>query len=335
MEIKSKDINKSKKAFVLGIIINIFLSTATLLTPNNSFIKKGHYAQEFFLHGFLDHFDYSIFLCFSLILILSTQLFRTKSIIFWSLCIVSFVTLLNSYGRVGILASIVFLPIILLWFKPNLSKVIVFTIFTLTIIISCFSYTPFQNRASETIKSLRWLYNPPEMNEKIYLNAKYMASKTDSVDIEGFTEKILNDPHWLNDIKNKKPEYETSIGKRYLFMKNSLELILKKPIAGHGVNKFEQVYNSYFVHKEKLKHPHNNFLFILVELGLIGLILMLCIFIKQIKIYFENNKKNNLQIIFPFFFLFIMLFDNYFFNHNTLIFFCLFSFILYQPKINK
>ena len=32
--------------------------------PKNPFFKTGHYDSSLFLHGFLDHFDYSLFLAF-------------------------------------------------------------------------------------------------------------------------------------------------------------------------------------------------------------------------------------------------------------------------------
>ena len=133
----------------------------------------------------------------------------------------------------------------------------------------------------------------------------------------------------MMNIKNESPRYNTSLGQRYIYLKNSFQLITLKPFWGFGVNQFEKTYQNYFHYKET-KHPHNNFIFILLELGICGILLLFSIFYFQVIAYFNSNRKNVLKFIFPVFFLFIMLFDNYFVNHNTLAFFCLFSFIIYH-----
>ena len=338
-EIENKFINKSKWGFLLGIFVNISISIVTFLFPENSLFKAGHYDQKLFLHGFLDHFDYSVFLCFSLIL--SFQLSKLNPIVHISMFIVFFCVLLNSYGRVGIIASVLFIPIIVLLFKNNnVNRLLLIIISLITIFLYC-TFNPFSNRVSESVKSIRWIQNPPTINEKINLDAQYMAQQIDSIDVETFTNRILKDPIWLQEVKDKRPEYETSLGKRFLLLKNSFTLINKNLTTGYGLNSFEKVYNANYSHKNMeglnyiIPHPHNNFVFIIFEMGLIGLMLTLLIFISQIRLYFMHSKKDYLQIIFPFFFLFIMCFDNYFLNHNTLIFFCLFSFILFPPNLKK
>ena len=144
--------------------------------------------------------------------------------------------------------------------------------------------------------------------------------------------KIMSNEEWINFIKEKQPQYETSIGKRYLYAKNSLDLIKEKPLFGFGSNQFKEVYQSRFQELKIVNHPHNNFLFVLVELGIVGLILLLNIFYCELKLFFVNMDKNILGLVFPLYFLWIMLFDNYFLNHNTLVFFCLFSFLIYYKK---
>ena len=136
----------------------------------------------------------------------------------------------------------------------------------------------------------------------------------------------------MQEIKNKNPQYETSLGKRYIYLQNSMKLIVKKPFFGFGANQFNILYNQHFTEKDidHVFHPHNNFIFILIELGVVGFILLLSIFFFHIKAYFLSTPKHFLKFIFPLFFLFIMMFDNYFLNHNTLTFFCLFSFVLYR-----
>ena len=186
---------------------------------------------------------------------------------------------------------------------------------------------------NETLHNIKLLSSKQSLEEKIENDAIYLASQNDGLSKEHFIKKIKNNPTWIDAINNKQPKYETSIGKRYLYAKNSILLIKQKPIFGYGPNQFQKVYKDYFSTNPSVNHPHNNFIFILTELGLVGLIFVLYIFYCQIKLFFRNNKKRALELIFPIFFLFIMLFDNYFINHNTLVFFCLFSFLIYSNKI--
>ena len=139
----------------------------------------------------------------------------------------------------------------------------------------------------------------------------------------------------MEQIKNKAPQYTTSIGQRYIWIQRSLQLIPQKPFFGFGANEFKKAYVNKFAKQELEyhKHPHNNFIFTLIELGGVGLASLLFIFFCQIKYYFVNKKSDFLQFIFPLFFLFTMLFDNYFLNQNTLIFFCLFTFIIYNKSL--
>ena len=139
------------------------------------------------------------------------------------------------------------------------------------------------------------------------------------------------------NIKNKNPQYETSLGQRYLLIKNSIKLISERPVFGCGANKFELIYNKRFQNQRDniIKHPHNNFIFILIELGLVGLLFLLSIFYFHLKQFWMSKEKTFMAFLLPTFFLFIMLFDNYFLNHNTLTLFCLFSFIFYSNKIDK
>ena len=138
----------------------------------------------------------------------------------------------------------------------------------------------------------------------------------------------------MNDIKNKKPEYNTSLGRRYIYARNSFQLIKERPIFGNGANQFAQLYQKKFDDPNVL-HPHNNFIFILVELGVVGLIMVIGIFSFQMKTFFQNNSHDFMQMVLPMLFIIIMFFDNYFLNHNTLTFWCLFTFILFDKKINN
>ena len=328
LDISKKYVEKAKYFFIIGIGVNICLSLFTFIYPSNSLFKKGHYENNLFAHGFLDHFDYSIFLCFSILLIIFLSKKSVKSWIYYIVIIILLIVLLNSYGRIGILALFIFVPTTFIMSKSFNNKFL--SLFgVLIIIFSYYFFPPFQNRVNQTIANIKLFYSPLSFEDKVEADAIYLANKDDSLTKEAVINKILDDENWMTHIANKTPRYETSLGKRFIYTKNSFELISKKPFWGYGVGKFQSTYEAFFK-TPNIKHPHNNFIFICVELGFFGLLLVMYVFFTQIRAAFNSKKKQLLKLIFPLFFLFIMFFDNYFLNHNTLTFFCLFSFIIHQ-----
>ena len=102
---------------------------------------------------------------------------------------------------------------------------------------------------------------------------------------------------------------------RYVFVKESLDRIIKKPILGYGTGSFGTIFNN----EVKSGHvfytnttPHNQYLYVWFELGILGLVLLLLIFYHQIKELFR--KKDGIhRVLLPFSFIFLMLVDSYFF----------------------
>ena len=329
-----KYITKAKYAFLSGLLINIFLSIVTIIMPQNSFFKDGHYENTFFAHGFIDHFDYSIFLCFG-IFILTSLLNKKNWLKISSIIIIFLCVLLNSYGRVGIISFFIFFPIIVLFYTEFTFQKTIISFVCLFICFSYYLFQPFQNRVNETINSLNLISEGMSLEDKVLKDAEFMALQSDSLSIEYFTHQIKKDREWLNKINIKHSEYTTSLGKRYLYTKNSIDLISKNLFFGTGAGGFQKLYQYNFNNVIQVKHPHNNFIFITIELGLIGLLIMLNIFYRKILLFVQNPKNYFLELIFPLFFLFIMLFDNYFLNHNTLAFYCLFSTIIYWTHHSK
>ncbi len=78
----------------------------------------------------------------------------------------------------------------------------------------------------------------------------------------------------------------TSIGFRMLFMHNSLILIKKHPVIGYGTGSFKPEFMKQFGilpgFPKGLVTPHNEYLLITTQLGIIGLILYLCLLLTQI-----------------------------------------------------
>jgi hypothetical protein len=111
---------------------------------------------------------------------------------------------------------------------------------------------------------------------------------------------------------------------RYVFHKESFELIKKRPIFGHGTGSFSSVFRNntistymYYDHKT----PHNNFLYVLFELGLIGLLIFLSFFYFQIKDLFSVRIFRYERLILPLFLIFLMLFDSYLFIFTITLFY--------------
>jgi O-antigen ligase len=74
-------------------------------------------------------------------------------------------------------------------------------------------------------------------------------------------------------------ENATSVGIRMILAKNSIALIKERPIFGYGTSSFKETYSTYVASKysdwrgESISDPHNQYLFVWLENGLIGLLL--------------------------------------------------------------
>lgn len=70
-------------------------------------------------------------------------------------------------------------------------------------------------------------------------------------------------------IENNAGQGEQSMGARFTFWKYSVQLIDEKPIFGQGTGNFSKAF--YRISGQKAQNPHNEFLMITVQLGVIGL----------------------------------------------------------------
>jgi len=102
---------------------------------------------------------------------------------------------------------------------------------------------------------------------------------------------------------------------RYVFVRESLNKIFKKPFLGYGTGSFGTIFKNdinsghYF---DKHTTPHNQYLYVWFELGLLGLGLLLSIFFHQIKALL--SKKDGIhRSLLPISFMFLMLVDSYLF----------------------
>jgi O-antigen ligase len=130
---------------------------------------------------------------------------------------------------------------------------------------------------------------------------------------------------------------------------NSLELFIKHPLIGVGTGDFPQEYKKINeINSPTLNagtHPHNNYLLVLAQFGLLGFVVFMSIFYLQIR-YSRSRKPGfplscdvfseaglkHLQLALPIFFLLIMLTDCYLLGHVTTLEFTYFSACLYKTS---
>jgi O-antigen ligase len=140
----------------------------------------------------------------------------------------------------------------------------------------------------------------------------------------------------MNDVVTFQQNSNTSVGMRILFFSNSLELFKNNPIIGVGTGDFV---NEYFkvsaVNTPTFPlttNPHNMYILILSQLGLIGLLSMLSIFYYQVKLSFNSPNKliRDTGLMLPVIFLVLMMSDSYLLGHYTTLLFIFFSSFLYK-----
>ncbi|MDD5581409.1 MAG: O-antigen ligase family protein [Methylobacter sp.] len=89
-------------------------------------------------------------------------------------------------------------------------------------------------------------------------------------------------------LQAKPGQTESSMGQRYTFWKNSLALVAEKPLLGHGTGSLAKEYKR--ISKSEgiiTENPHNEFLMISVQLGLVGLFVYLGFLVSQ---YYCSQK---------------------------------------------
>ena len=328
----------AKCAFITGLIINILLAIVIYYnTSLSSVAKTGHYVNENYLHGFIDHSDLSIFFCFGFFIILDMLIKNKskKSLISISIILVLLLLfLLNSYGRTGIICLAILLPVFY-YFKCSLKLNFLISIISIITIMTFTFSESLSIRFSNTISEINDLWYGVSLDEKIERNAKYMSEKDDlKRPVIYWKNRIKSEKNqsgdlvWINHIKKSENEKETSLGKRLVLWNFYIKKIKENKLFGKGLG---SVKNLKKINAKISDNPHNNYLFILTDFGIIGLLLFINIFISMC-INFFKSKKNVLKIIFPLMFLLAMWVNDYLFIYNTLAFFGLFSYLLFSNQ---
>ena len=119
---------------------------------------------------------------------------------------------------------------------------------------------------------------------------------------------------------------------RLLLLQHTIEIIKEKPLFGYGTGSFSDKFKVINKDTEKIvrynhKTPHNNYLYIWMELGIIGLTALVLIFYFQIR-EFKTLHYGSIMVLFPIMYLLIMLTDSYFLSFNTLVLYIYISVII-------
>jgi O-antigen ligase len=129
----------------------------------------------------------------------------------------------------------------------------------------------------------------------------------------------------------------TSIGLRLLFWKNSWRIIQAKPLVGAGTGDFQRAYAWVNMQFSPMMvatdNPHNQYVLVLCQLGIIGLAALLAIFSLQIRAaLLRDDLLRRLRLALPVLFLTIMLTESYLIVFETGMFFSLFSAVLFKDE---
>lgn len=139
------------------------------------------------------------------------------------------------------------------------------------------------------------------------------------------------------EISQYRANPNTSVGLRLLYWRNSARIIVSNPWLGVGTGDFFAAYariNHLFSRAMPFTdNPHNQYVYILVQLGGIGLVAMLAPFMAQIlEARRAGGHWRRIRLALPLFFLVIMLTESYLIIYETGILFALLGAILFAPE---
>jgi O-antigen ligase len=128
----------------------------------------------------------------------------------------------------------------------------------------------------------------------------------------------------------------TSVGYRLTYAINSWEIIKNNIFIGVGTGDYPSEYKKINqIRSPKIANttnPHNMYVLVLSQFGLLGLVSMLSIFYYQIKIAYRSKSIffHHVGITLPIMYLVIMLSDSYLLGHYTSLMYVFFSSFLYK-----
>lgn len=144
----------------------------------------------------------------------------------------------------------------------------------------------------------------------------------------------------MTEMYNYKSCEITSVGLRVWFSKNTALLIKDNLLTGTGTGDFPMEYAKinkiYSPTLPNTDNPHNQYLLVLSQFGVVGFISLTAIFCSQLIWAFKKRDAlTPLRQAFPIFFLVIMLAESYLQVYSTGFLFSLFSSFLYKDFSNQ
>lgn len=139
----------------------------------------------------------------------------------------------------------------------------------------------------------------------------------------------------VNEVVNFQMNQKSMDGNdRLTYFVNTFELIREAPLLGVGTGDFPAEYARINQVRspavEATVNPHNNYLLVQAQFGLLGLVSLLAIFLVQVRCARHGSDGlDPWRLALPIFFLTIMLFDSYLMSHYGGMTFAYFSGILY------
>jgi len=141
----------------------------------------------------------------------------------------------------------------------------------------------------------------------------------------------------IQSFKRYEDDPKSDLGYRITFGRNSLEIIKNNPIFGVGTGDFKW---EYWEVKKVLTpnlygtaNPHNMYILVAAQFGIIGLFALLNIFYSQVKIALSSSRFiKDLGIAIVVFFSIINFSDSYMLGHYTSFLFAIFSAFIFKEN---
>ena len=292
--VEKKYIRKYIAIFLLGVTASEITSYLIWF----EIIPPFKYASVLNPTPFMSHVSYNPILAFAIYL-LSHELFFNKKLSKLKLFCYSFFAITMSInmfitgGRAGHVMYFVMISILIFQFF-NFQKIK--SIFTIAIIIPSIFFAAYQFS--------------PLFHHRVDLAVK----------------NVLN---YNNDINS-------SVGLRITYAINSWEVIKNNPIIGVGTGDFpveyKKINSKNTPDQPKTTNPHNMYILVITQLGLLGFASFISIFYYQIKESFHGSERyiRDIGVTLPVLYLIIMLSDSYLLGHYTTLMYVFFSSFLYR-----
>jgi len=292
--VKKENIPKYIASFLLAISFTEILSYLVWFELIEPFKNASVYNPT----PFMSHITYNVILAFAIYLVLHRLIIQkdmgTVQTILYSFFAFSMTfNMFITGGRAGQVAFFIILgTLIFQFFRFNKIKALLFTLFLV-----------------------------PSVFYSAYQISPIFSDRVDS---------------GIKDTINYSNNKWSSVGYRMTFAIYSWEIIKNNPIIGVGTGDFPAEYKKINMartpHMNNANNPHNMYILITAQLGIVGLISFLSVFYYQFKAAFhsKNILLRDVGFALPIMFLVIMLSDSYLLGHFTTLIFIFFSSFLYK-----